>query len=93
MNFLSVGFWLAFCIFFLVYICFKQWNRKAMLLWVIAFDLFFFWKANGWLMLLLPATAAVNYFLTEAMRRARRGRGWLLALTILADLSALVYFK
>jgi D-alanyl-lipoteichoic acid acyltransferase DltB (MBOAT superfamily) len=27
------------------------------------------------------------------MRRARRGRGWLLTLTILADLSALVYFK
>ena len=93
MNFLSVGFWFAFCVFFLVYICFRQWSRKAMLLWVIAFDLFFFWKANGWLMLLLPATAAVNYFLTEAMRRARRGRGWLLALTILSDLSALVYFK
>ena len=93
MNFLSIGFWLAFCIFFLVYICFKQWSRKAMLLWVIAFDLFFFWKANGWLMLLLPATAAVNYFLTEAMRRARRGRGWLLALTVLLDLSALIYFK
>ena len=93
MNFLSIGFWLAFCVFFLVYICFRQWSRKAMLLWVIAFDLFFFWKANGWLMLLLPATAAVNYFLTEAMRRARRGRGWLLTLTILADLSALVYFK
>ena len=93
MNFLSIGFWLAFCAFFLVYICFKQWSRKAMLLWVIAFDLFFFWKANGWLMLLLPATATVNYFLTEAMRRARRGRGWLLTLTILADLSALVYFK
>jgi D-alanyl-lipoteichoic acid acyltransferase DltB (MBOAT superfamily) len=93
MNFLSIGFWLAFCVFFLVYICFRQWSRKAMLLWVIAFDLFFFWKANGWLMLLLPATAAVNYFLTEAMRRARRGRGSLLTLTILADLSALVYFK
>lgn len=93
MNFLSIGFWLAFCVFFLVYICFRQWSRKAMLLWVIVFDLFFFWKANGWLMLLLPATAAVNYFLTEAMRRARRGRGWLLTLTILADLSALVYFK
>ena len=93
MNFLSIGFWLAFCVFFLVYICFRQWSRKAMLLWVIAFDLFFFWKANGWLMLLLPATAAVNFFLTEAMRRARRGRGWLLTLTILADLSALVYFK
>ncbi len=70
MNFLSIGFWAAFCAFFLVYIFVKRWSRAAMLLWVIAFDLFFFWQANGWLMLLLPATAAVNYFLTELLRRA-----------------------
>ena len=68
MNFLSISFWAAFCGFFLIYIFMKKWSRTAMLLWVLAFDLFFFWQANGWLMLLLPATAAVNYFLTEWMR-------------------------
>ena len=71
MNFISLGFWAAFCAFFLVYIFCKKWSRTAMLLWVLAFDLFFFWKANGWLMLLLPATAAVNYFLTELIRHAK----------------------
>ena len=70
MNFLSISFWAAFCAFFLIYVFVKKWSRTAMLLWVLAFDLFFFWQANGWLMLLLPATAAVNYFLTEALRRA-----------------------
>ena len=70
MNFLSIGFWAAFCAFFLIYIFMKRWSRTAMLLWVIAFDLFFFWQANGWLMLLLPATAAINFFLTELLRRA-----------------------
>jgi len=69
MNFLSISFWAAFCAFFLIYIFVRKWSRAAMLLWVIAFDLFFFWQANGWLMLLLPATAAANYFLTEWMRR------------------------
>ena len=69
MNFISMGFWAAFCAFFLIYIFVKKWSRTAMLLWVLAFDLFFFWQANGWLMLLLPATAAVNYFLTELLRR------------------------
>ena len=73
MNFLSIGFWAAFCAFFLIYIFVKRWSRAAMLLWVLAFDLFFFWQANGWLMLLLPATAAVNYLLTELVRRARYG--------------------
>ena len=107
MNFISIGFWAAFCAFFLVYIFLKKWSRTAMLLWVLAFDLFFFWQANGWLMLLLPATAAVNYFLTELMRRAtqrpgevtpsqsnrRSGSKWVLALIVLLDLGALVYFK
>ena len=126
MNFLSIGFWAAFCAFFLIYIFVKKWSRTAMLLWVLAFDLFFFWQANGWLMLLLPATAAVNYFLTELLRKTGApsrsdrnyfsdkfaekpisaptsatpthgtrptGPKWILALIILIDLSALVYFK
>ena len=70
MNFISLGFWAAFCAFFLIYVFVKKWSRTAMLLWVLAFDLFFFWQANGWLMLLLPATAAVNYYLTEFMRKS-----------------------
>ena len=139
MNFLSISFWAAFCAFFLIYIFVRKWSRAAMLLWVIAFDLFFFWQANGWLMLLLPATAAANYFLTELLRRpagapprsdgspmtgwrspqtpcvtslpgrfaekpipappsttpthGTRRAGWILALIVLLDLSALVYFK
>ncbi len=126
MNFISIGFWAAFCAFFLIYIFVRRWNRTAMLLWVLAFDLFFFWQANGWLMLLLPATAAVNYFLTELLRKSaglafssaasaasscpglKNGPSTtncrppaatpshgkvLLALIILLDLAALVYFK
>ena len=69
LMFCSMGFWALFTVFFFLYIFCKKWNRTAMLLYVIAFDLFFFYKANGLLMLLLPATAAVNYFLTELMRR------------------------
>ena len=88
MNFLSISFWAAFCAFFLLYIFIKKWSRTAMLLWVIAFDLFFFWQANGWLMLLLPATAAVNFFLTELLRRRA---SWILALTVLLDLGTLVF--
>ena len=106
MNFISLGFWAAFCAFFLIYIFVKKWSRTAMLLWVLAFDLFFFWQANGWLMLLLPATAAVNFFLTELMRKSGAaaescGRAdgktlspkLILGLIILLDLAALVYFK
>ncbi len=69
LMFCSMGFWALFTAFFFLYIFVRKWNRTAMLLYVLAFDLFFFYKANGLLMLLLPATAAVNYFLTELMRR------------------------
>ena len=92
LMFCSMGFWALFTLFFCLYIFCRKWNRTAMLLYVIAFDLFFFYKANGLLMLLLPLTAALNWGLTEWMRRSRRPKA-LLALTILADLSALVYFK
>ena len=92
MNFLSISFWAAFCAFFLIYVFVKKWSRTAMLIWVVAFDLFFFWQTNGWLMLLLPATAAANYFLTEAMRRGARRKA-LLALIVLLDLGTLAYFK
>ena len=47
MNFLSISFWAAFCAFFLIYIFVRKWSRAAMLIWVVAFDLFFFWQANG----------------------------------------------
>ena len=72
LMFCSMGFWALFTVFFFLYIFCKKWNRTAMLLYVIAFDLFFFYKANGLLMLLLPATAAVTYYLTEQIRRSSR---------------------
>ena len=93
LDFISVEFLLLFLCFFFVYIWLKRYTRRAMLVWVTVFSLFFFYKFNGWLMLLLPATALANYGLVEAMRRVRRGKKWLLSLTVLLDLGILAWFK
>ena len=93
LDFIGVEFLLLFIVFFFVYIWLKRSSRGAMLVWVISFSLFFFYKFNGWLMLLLPATALLNFGVVEWMRRVQRGKKWLLSLAIIADLGILAYFK
>lgn len=94
LPFLSMGFWLIFMLFLAVYALLKKSTRTGMMLWVLAFSLFFFYKANGWLMLLLPATAAANWFLVEQMRKAdEKWKKVFLTVTVVIDLSALLYFK
>ena len=65
------------------------------LAYVIAFSLFFFWKANGWIMLLLPLTALATWALTRIMAdtAARSKKRNLLSLIIILNLLPLVYFK
>ena len=90
---ISVESWILFSIFFFIYIWVKRSTRTAMLLYVTAFSLFYYFRFNGVLgLVLLPATALVNYLLVERMRRGDRKKLFL-SLTILADLGVLAYFK
>ena len=90
----SVSFAVLFIIFLTLYILLKKYSRTAMLLYVIAFNLFFAYKANGCWMLLLPATAVLNYLFTEKMRHSEgRTRKQYLSATIIMDLALLCYFK
>lgn len=63
--------------------------------YVLLFGLFIAYKANGWYMLLLPATAVISWYLTEMMKTAggkKYSRRWLVFI-ILVDLLPLVFFK
>ena len=90
----SVTFAVLFVVFLAVYTLLRSWSRTAMMLYVIAFSLFFAYKANGMLMALLPLTAVVGYALTQEMQR-REGsrRKLLLTLNVLVHLALLCYFK
>ena len=67
--FCSVPFWAAFVVFFAIYLIMRRASRVGMMVYVVAFNLFFAYKFNGWLMLLLPLTALISWGLTELIRR------------------------
>lgn len=93
-QFCTMPFWALFTAFFGVYLVFRGGRRTLLLGYVVAFNLFFAWKANGLTALLLPLTACVSWWLVERMKRCEgwRRRTWLW-LTVLLLLAPLVYYK
>jgi len=101
--FSDITFWLVFIFFLAIYAFVRRCCRLGMLLYVTAFSLLFFYLANGWLMLLLPAVALVAWWSGRilagmrqehggAMSRSRKAR-LVLALAIVIILLPLLYFK
>ena len=95
LQFSTIKFWILFVVFFAFFISLRNRKRTVMMAYVIVFSLFIAFKANGWYMLLLPATVLLSWNLTELMKKAsgRRRRKWWLAAIIVIDLLPLIYFK
>lgn len=68
------------------------WN---MLGFVVAFSLYFYYKSSGWFVMMLAATATVDWLLSRAMARAQsKGQRRLcLILSLCFSLGILAYFK
>ena len=93
-SIVSIPFMVLFIVFFFFYVFINRKQHKAMLAYVTVFSLFFAYKANVVLMLLLPATVLVSWWLTQRMREAQGGaRKALMWLTVVLDLLPLLYFK
>ena len=76
--------------FLAMYTLVKRCSRTAMMLYTIAFNLYFAYCLNGSLMWLLPATACFNYAIVQEMRlREGLNRKLLLAVVVAADLGVL----
>ncbi|MGP1524394.1 MBOAT family O-acyltransferase [Prevotella multiformis] len=91
----TLAFMASFLVFFAIYIGLNRYRQPWTKAYVIAFSLFFAYKANGILMLMLPITAISSWYLTRFMMRLRRGkiRRSGLAIVILAELTPLLYYK
>ena len=90
----SIPFALLFILFLSIYTVLRQYSRTAMMVYAIAFSLFFAYKENGTVMWMLPLTAMFNYALTQEMRLSEgRARKALLTAVVVADLGLLGYFK
>lgn len=94
MDYTDITVQMALVAFLAVFTIIRQRSKIAMMLYVIAFNLFFAYKLNGALMWLLPATACFNYALTQEMKtREGAARKALLSLLVVVDLGVLGYFK
>ena len=90
----TIPFLVTFIVFFAIYLVIQRSRRILMMGYVVAFSLFFAYKANGILMLLLPATALLSWWLTKKMNTCEgwKRRLWLIAI-ILLTLAPLLYYK
>ena len=66
MLFSSGLFWLLFIIFLPIYASLKQ-KRWKMMLFVIAFSLYFYYKSSGFFFLMLTATSLIDWILSRAI--------------------------
>ena len=101
--FSDITFWMVFIFFLAIYAFIRRYSRMGMVLYVAAFSLLFFYLANGWLMVLLPAVALVAWGAGRMLATMHQKRGgaashcWkdrlVLTLAILIILLPLLYFK
>jgi D-alanyl-lipoteichoic acid acyltransferase DltB (MBOAT superfamily) len=101
--FSDITFWMVFIFFLAIYAFILRYSWMGMVLYVSAFSLMFFYLANGWLMVLLPAVALVAWGAGRMLTAMHRERGdavshsWkdrlVLTLAIVIILLPLLYFK
>lgn len=99
--FTDISFWLVFVFFLAIYAFIRLRSRMGMVLYVTAYSLLFFYLANGWLMLLLPAVGLVAWWAGRSLSdhgagedtRHTFGQQFFLAFVILVILLPLLYFK
>lgn len=101
--FSDITFWMVFIFFLAIYAFIRRYSRMGMVLYVAAFSLLFFYLANGWLMVLLPAVALVAWWAGRMLATMHQKRGgavshsWkdrlVLKLAIVIILLPLLYFK
>lgn len=94
MLFSSGLFWLLFLIFLPVYALLKG-SRWKMVIFVVGFSLYFYYKSSGLFFLMLMATSLIDWIISHLIQFSRK-RGVKLAwmwTSIIISLSILGYFK
>lgn len=94
MEFNSVAFFALFLLFYGLYVL-AFGNVRVRNILLVIFSLFFYYKLSGWFLILLIATATSDFFIGQAIFKARSARGkkaWML-LSLLLNLGSLCFFK
>lgn len=94
MLFSSGLFWLLFIIFLPVYALLKR-SKVHMVVFVVCFSLYFYYKSSGLFFLMLMGTSLVDWLLSHAIAKLRKrvARLAVMWLSVVISLSILGYFK
>lgn len=95
MLFSSGVFWALFLVFMPFYGILRR-KLWQMLVFVVAFSLFFYYKSSGWFVLLLAATSLVDWLLSRLICRPGTGKTFrraCVAVSLTGSLGILAYFK
>lgn len=94
MLFSSGLFWVLFLVFLPIYAILKH-RRTQMMVFVLAFSLYFYYKSSGWFLLLLVATSLCDWIFSHLIARSESAvrRRALMIVSICLSLSVLGYFK
>lgn len=94
MIFSSGLFWFLFILFMPIYAALKN-RRWQMLIFVVAFSLYFYYKSSGLFFLLLVGTSLLDWGLSRLLvkLKAKGAKKACVAISILTSLSILGYFK
>lgn len=94
MIFSSGTFWALFLLFLPIYALLKR-RRMDMILYVVAFSLYFYYKSSGIFFLLIIATSIFDYLLSHKLASCTKEwqRKLCVALSVTASLTILGYFK
>ena len=94
MIFSSGVFWALFLVFLPIYAMLKS-SRTKMLVFVVAFSLYFYYKSSGFFFLLLVGTSLFDWVLSRVLYRCEKEwkRRLCVALSVAASLGILCYFK
>ena len=94
MIFSSGLFWALFLLFIPIYSMLKS-SRTKMLVFVVAFSLYFYYKSSGFFFMLLVGTSLFDWALSRILNRCEKEwkRKLCVVLSIVASLGILCYFK
>ena len=95
MLFSSGTFWALFLVFMPLYGLLRR-RFWQMVVFVVAFSFFFYYKSSGVFVCLLAGTSLLDWTLSRLMSRPGRSRTfrrWCVAVSLLTSLGILAYFK
>lgn len=94
MLFSSGLFWLLFIFFLPIYILLKK-SKAKMVLYVVAFSLYFYYKSSGLFFLMLLGTSLIDWLISKQIYRCKSkgAKLFLMWISITISLSILGYFK